>query len=201
MGERLQQLREQVLTVPNAITTARLAFSPVVASRLHDDPEGTWLEAAAFLASDNVDGIGARLGDHSELLDRLGFRTSELGRLGDPVTDVIVTSEMLVAGMRNGVIPKWLGGMALVQKGLKSVHAVSATRQGAELHVSKLGKRSEFLTNLGIGLLFPGEGIENDEQRRNYRQKCIAAAVAGITGAFIADRRYTAEANRQLGKA
>jgi phosphatidylglycerophosphate synthase len=201
MRERLQQLKEDVVTIPNAITAARLAFSPVVAKRLHDDPEGTWHEAAVFLASDNVDGIFARAGNHSELLANLGFRTSELGRLGDPITDVVVTSEMLVAGMRNGVIPRWLGGMALAQKALKSVHALSATRQGAEIHVSWLGKRSEFLTNVSIGLLFPGEAIENEEQKQSYRQKCIAGAVIGIAGAFLADRNYHMQAKRQLTKA
>lgn len=201
MGERLDQLREQVATVPNLITAGRLAMSPLVAKRLHDDPEGTWTQAAAFLASDNIDGIFARLGDHSDMLESLGFRKSELGRLGDPVTDVVVTSEMLVAGMKNGVIPKGLGGLALAQKALKSYHAVAGNLKGAEVHVSTLGKRSEFLTNVSIGLLFPGEGIENAEQRRNYRQKCITGALIGIAGAFIADQRYHAEAQKQLAGA
>jgi cardiolipin synthase len=197
MGERLQQLREDVLTVPNALSVLRLAGTPLVAKRLHDDPEGTWPQAAAFLLSDNADGILARAGDKSETLSNLGFRTSEFGRQVDPVADVASTSAMLVAGMRNGVVPKWLGGAALAEKAFKSAHTVLATARGAELHVSKLGKRSAFATNVSIGMLFPGEQIENEEQKANYRKKWIALAAAGIVGSLVADIGYIAQANRQ----
>jgi phosphatidylglycerophosphate synthase len=201
MGERLQKakdyIREEVLTVPNIITLGRLVLSPLVARRLEKDPVGKWKQTGLFMMSDNLDGFGAKVGSRSAFLSRIGFRKSEFGRKADPFTDTIVTSEMLVAGVRGGVVPKWLAGLSLAQKALKSYHGVSAWRQGTEVQVSDFGRHMEGVTNLSVGMLFPGEGIENEEQRRNYRQKLLVGAVVGIAGAYMADRGYVAQAEGQ----
>lgn len=202
MGERLQKLKdyvqEEVLTVPNAITLTRLAVSPLVAKRLEKDPVGKWKETALFMMSDNLDGTAAKVGSRSEFLSRIGIRKSEFGRKADPFTDTIVTSEMLIAGVRNGVVPKWLAGLSLAQKALKSFHGVSAWRQGAEVQVTDFGRHMEGLTNLSVGLLFPVEGIEDEEARRNYRQALLTGAVVGVVGAYMADRGYVEQAESQL---
>lgn len=191
---------EDVFTLPNVITLGRLLLSPLEAKRLYDDPGGRWPKTALFMMSDNVDGLGAKAGERWPILQRFGLKKSEFGRITDPFTDTITTSEMVVAGTAAGVIPKRLAALALAQKGLKAYHGFSAYRQGANVQVTDFGRHMEGLTNLGVGMLFPGENIENEEQRRNYRQKCLAVAVAGIAGAYIADRGYKAQAQQQLGK-
>lgn len=177
--------RQEVMTIPNALTAARLAASPLVARELHKDPK-SWPLAAAFAFSDNFDGILARLGDDRPRLARWGFRRSELGRKLDPVTDKVFTAEVLVAGMLNGTIPKWLAGASLAQKTIASAVTFCNEARNTELEVTKLGKYSEFATNLAIGSLFIAESLTDAEPRRQLRLAAGALGVIGVTGASLA---------------
>lgn len=196
----MSETRLDILTLPNAMTAARLLASPWMSKRLGDNPSENWRSAAAFVTSDIVDGAVARLGDKSALLSRFGLRTSEAGRLLDPFADKIVIAQMVKKGMDKGIVPSRLGTVALAQKAAISAHTLYSTAQGAEIHVSPLGKRSEFLTNMGIGLLFAAEEIEDSQVKSLVRGACVAAAALGIAGAMGADLGYAKSAHEQLAQ-
>lgn len=192
MGEKARD----IFTIPNALTAGRLIASPYIAKKLHDNPAKWWLPAGAFAASDIMDGFLARLGDDHSNLAEVGFRTSETGRKLDPVTDKIVISEFMGAGMHSGVIPKRLGAAALAQKALVSGVSLVAEAAGQDVHVTKLGKRSELATNVGLGALFIAESIEDQTTKQRVRAAGAVVAAAGITGALVATAQYISQARQ-----
>lgn len=181
--------RKEIFTIPNTLTAVRLAASPIVAKRLYKNPE-SWPLGAAFAISDNFDGMLARLGDSSPRLAELGFRRSEIGRKLDPLADKIFTSEVLVAGLLNGTIPKWLGGLSLAQKAAVSAVTLHNEARQAEVAVTRLGKYSEFATNLAIGTLFIAESLAEDSRRRQLRTAALALGALGFSGASLAAYGY-----------
>src|SRR4051812_27286067 len=183
--------RRDLFTVPNGLTIARLVMTPWLVKRLHDDPH-TWPLAAVFAFSDNFDGILARAGETRPRLARLGFRTSEFGRKADPLTDKVFTAAVVGAGMHNGVIPTALGAASLVQKAAVSAVTVWNESHGAEIAVSKVGKRSEFATNMAYGVLFMATSLPR-EQRRGVRRMATAVGVAGVAAASYAGYTYWRE--------
>ena len=190
----MQLSRRDLFTVPNGLTLARLVMTPWVVKRLHDDPH-TWPIAAAFAFSDNFDGILARAGDTRPRLARLGFRTSEFGRKADPLTDKIFTAAVVGAGMHNGVIPVSLGAASLVQKAAASAVTLWNESHGAQMAVTRVGKRSEFATNMAYGLLFIATDL-SPEQREVVRPLAIAMGFAGVAGASYAAYTYWRDGRR-----
>ena len=183
--------RRDLFTVPNGLTLARLVMTPWVVKRLHDDPH-TWPLTAVFAFSDNFDGILARAGETRPQLARLGFRTSEFGRKADPLTDKVFTAAVVGAGMHNGVIPRGLGAASLVQKAAVSAVTVWNESHGVEIAVSRVGKRSEFATNMAYGLLFIATSLP-PKQRRVVRPIATAVGVAGVAAASYAGYTYWRE--------
>jgi phosphatidylglycerophosphate synthase len=188
--------RQELFTIPNGLTLARLAMTPWVVKRLHEDPH-TWPIAAAFAFSDNFDGILARAGETRPRLARLGFRPSEFGRKADPLTDKIFTAAVVGAGMHNGVIPKALGGASLLQKAAASAVTVWNESRGVEMAVTRAGKRSEFASNMAYGLLFIATSLR-PEQRRIVRPVAIAVGAAGVAGASYAAYTYWRDGREPL---
>ncbi len=186
MNERLRD----ITTIPNLLTAARLVYSPVMAKRLHDNPKKWWAPTAAFMLSDVVDGSLARSGDRSPLLSMLGFRRSETGRRLDPITDKVVASQMIFAGMRSGVIPKPLGAASLIQKATISALVLGRAKERDEVAVTRLGKYTEFATNLGFGTLFAAECIENETWKNRVRTTAAFVGSLGVVGAVVANVEY-----------
>ena len=180
--------KEELLTVPNALTLARLVMTPWVVKRLHRDPR-TWPSAAFFAFSDNFDGILARAGDTRPRLARLGFRRSEFGRKADPLADKVFAAAVVGAGMDNGVIPVPLGAASLVQKAAVSAVTIWNESHGVEMAVTRIGKRSEFATNMAYGVLFIATSL-SPAQRRVVRPIATAVAAAGVAGASYAAYTY-----------
>jgi phosphatidylglycerophosphate synthase len=184
----VQLTRRELFTVPNGLTLARLVMTPWVVKRLHRDPR-TWPMAAAFAFSDNFDGILARAGDTRPHLARLGFRTSEFGRKADPLTDKVFTAAVVGAGIHNGVIPAPLGAASLVQKAAASAVTLWNESRGVEMAVTRLGKRSEFATNMAYGVMFMATSLR-PEQRRFVRPVVTVIGAAGVAGASYAAYTY-----------
>jgi phosphatidylglycerophosphate synthase len=180
--------RRDLLTVPNALTIARLVMTPWVVKRLHDNPR-TWPTAAAFAFSDNFDGILARAGNTRPRLARLGFRTSEFGRKADPLTDKIFTAAVVGAGMHNGVIPVSLGAASLAQKAGASAVTLWNESHGVEMEVTRVGKRAEFATNMAYGVLFIATSLPPGP-RRLVRPVATAVAAGGVVAASYAAYTY-----------
>jgi phosphatidylglycerophosphate synthase len=183
----MSEKSRDLITIPNVLTAARLAYSPKMAERLRTNPKKWWWPTALFMASDIIDGKMARAGDTSPALARLGFRRSETGRKLDPITDKITASQMMIAGMRSGVIPKPLGGAALVQKAAISAFTAHETANGTEMHVTKLGKYTEFATNMGFGFLFAAEAIEDETLKSQVRTVAATVGALGVAGALASN--------------
>ena len=188
--------RRDLLTVPNALTLARLLLTPWVVRRLHRDPH-TWPIAAMFAFSDNFDGILARAGDTRPRLARLGFRTSEFGRKADPLTDKVFTAAVVGAGMHNGVIPPALGAASLVQKAGVSAVTLWNESHGVEMAVTRTGKRAEFATNMAYGVLFIATSLR-PEHRRVVRPIATAIGAAGVAAASYAGYTYWRDGRRAM---
>lgn len=186
----MSEKSRDLLTVPNLLTAGRLAYSPKMAERLRNNPRKWWFPSAMFMASDIVDGKMARAGDKSPSLEKLGFRRSETGRKLDPITDKVVASQMMIAGMRSGVVPKPLGGAALAQKAAISAFTAHETAGGTEMHVTTLGKYSEFATNMGFGFLFAAEAINDESMKDRVRTVAATVGALGVAGAIAANIQY-----------
>ena len=190
--------RQDVLTVPNGLTLTRLVLTPWVVRRLHRDPQ-TWPVAAAFAFSDNFDGILARAGETRPRLAALGFRTSEFGRKMDPLTDKVFTAAVVAAGVHNGVIPAALGAASLAQKAGASAITLRNESRGVELAVTRIGKRSEFATNMAYGALFIATSLRPN-QRRVVRPIAIAVGAAGVAAASYAAYTYWSDGRDAIRK-
>lgn len=180
--------RQELLTVPNVLTVTRLVMTPWIVKRLHRNPQ-TWPIAAVFAFSDNFDGMLARAGATRPHLARLGFRTSEFGRKADPLTDKIFTAAVVGAGMHNGVVPAALGRASLMQKAAASAVTLWNESRGVEMAVTRLGKRSEFATNMAFGALFIATSLQ-PEQRRVVRTIATAVGAGGVAASSYAAYTY-----------
>ena len=132
---------DRVLTVPNAISTARLACVPLFCWLLFGDHRQT---AAAVLlgvlgASDFADGFAAR---------RL-HQVSTIGKVLDPTVDRILVGTAVVSIIVHGAVPLWFGLATLVREALVSVTVVVLAGLGAaRIDVLWVGKAGTF------GLMF-----------------------------------------------
>jgi cardiolipin synthase (CMP-forming) len=131
----------RVLTVPNAITVARLACVPLFVWLLFSDHRQT--DAAVLLAllgaSDFADGFVARR----------WHQVSKVGKVLDPAADRILLGTAVISVMVNGAVPLWFGLATLVREVLVSGAVVVLAALGAErIDVSWVGKAGTF------GLMF-----------------------------------------------
>jgi cardiolipin synthase len=135
---------DRVLTLPNAVTAARLAAVPVFLWLLFGVQDR--LAAAVLLAvlgaTDWVDGWLAR---------RLG-QVSTLGKVLDPVADRVLLGVGVTAIMVDGSVPLWLGAAVLAREALVSVAVVTLAALGAaRIDVVWVGKAGTF----GMMCAFP----------------------------------------------
>lgn len=187
--------KREILTIPNAVTFTRLAAMPYLIKKMHDEPAKWWFKTGVVMLSDRLDGALARLGDNNERLEAMGFRRSEIGRQVDPVTDKLFGSALVIAGLHNRVVPKWLGAVSLVQKAAVSAQTARAKLNGIEVEVSEEGRRAEMAAEMGTGLLFAAESIENNSYRQLARIGAASMALAGIWMAHEAAKGYREKIN------
>lgn len=136
--------RDDVVTVPNAISLARLACIPVFVWLLigRDQP----IAAAALLsvlgATDWVDGWIARRFD----------QVSEIGKILDPTADRLMFLVAIVTMLVDDRVPVWFAVVTLVREVLISVAALVLGALGARrIDVTWWGKTSTF----GLMFAFP----------------------------------------------
>lgn len=132
----------RVLTVPNALSFARIALIPVFVWLLLDDG----LEAAGLLllglvvSTDWVDGTIAR---------RTG-QVTELGKILDPVADRLAIAAALVALVIRDAIPLWAALLILVRDGLILVAGLAILARGRRIDVRFIGKVATFALMFAI---------------------------------------------------
>ena len=126
----------RVLTVPNAISFARILLIPVfVILLLHHGTElAGLLLLAAVVSTDWVDGQIAR---------RTG-QVTELGKLLDPVADRLAIAAALVALVVRGAFPLWAALLILVRDAAILVAALALLGRGVRIDVRFIGKVATF---------------------------------------------------------
>ena len=183
-----------IVTVPNAMTTARAIAIPWLYKQIREDPGKNWWKAGVFAASDKLDGLVASQEDKGPGWAKWGFRRSEFGRIEDPVVDTAFGAAMMHAGIKANAIPKRLGYVGIGQKIGKSMISGYGTATGHELHVSYTGKLGEAMTVTGFGLRMGAEGIKHPILQRAAQLGAEVLALTGVGLATVATTGYARDA-------
>jgi cardiolipin synthase len=150
------EVGEQVLTIPNLISAARLIGVPVflwlVLGGTHTSTKDWWavglLMASGF--SDWLDGKIARA----------LHQQSRLGQLLDPAADRLYIVATVVALAVRGIIPWWLVGVLGARELLLGVVLMILRRRGwGPLQVSFAGKTATLCLLYAFPLLFIGSHV------------------------------------------
>ena len=138
-----ERVSDQVLTVPNVLSFARLCALPFVWA---DITAGRFTRAlvlvAVFASTDWIDGWVARRFD----------QVTRLGQLLDPISDRILVVVVATALMVEGLLPLWLGGAILLRDVLVGSSGLAMLVRGRRPPpVTRLGKTA----TAGLLLWFP----------------------------------------------
>jgi cardiolipin synthase len=180
---------DRVLTVPNAITVARLVCIPIFGWLLFGIHRQT---AAAVLlgvlgASDFADGFVARR----------WRQVSTLGKVLDPTVDRLLLGTAVISVIVHGAVPLWFGLATLVREVLVSATVVVVVLLGAErIDVMWVGKAGTF------GLMFAYPAFLLAHGTAGWQQPFeVVAWLCGVPGlalAWIAAFFYVPAARRAL---
>ncbi|MGD0320956.1 MAG: CDP-alcohol phosphatidyltransferase family protein [Acidimicrobiales bacterium] len=180
---------DRVLTVPNAITVARLACIPIFGWLLFGAHRQT---AAAVLlgvlgASDFVDGFAARR----------WHQVSTLGKVLDPTVDRLLLGTAVVSVMVHGAVPLWFGLATLVREVLVGATVVVLALLGAErIDVVWVGKAGTFGLMFAYPTFLLAHGTAGWQQP--FEILAWLCAVPGLALAWVAVLFYVPAASRAL---
>ena len=136
----------RVVTIPNAISAARIASIPVFVLLIldHDTTTAGLILFAIVVATDWIDGVVAR---------RTG-QVSDLGKVLDPVADRLAIAAGLIGLVLRGIFPLWAAAAILVRDLTVLVGgAVALARRGLRLEVRWIGKLATFSLMAGIPMV------------------------------------------------
>jgi CDP-diacylglycerol---glycerol-3-phosphate 3-phosphatidyltransferase len=132
------------MTFADQLTVARAAAVPVVIVLFAwDFPNHNYWATAVFavaMATDWVDGWWARRND----------RTSDLGRILDPVADKLLVMAALV--MLVGVLPAWMVALVIAREFLVTGLRLAALERGVVIGARDLGKLKTWAQAVAAGL-------------------------------------------------
>lgn len=140
---------DEVLTVPNAISFARLLLVPVFAVLIATGRDG-WALVVLMVsgASDYVDGY----------LARRWHQTSRLGRVLDPAADRLYIAVTLVLLAWRDVVPWWLVALIALRDVVLGLTVPVLSRHGyGTLEVHYLGKAATFCLLYAFPLILVGQ--------------------------------------------
>ena len=141
--------RERVLTVPNAISVARLAGVPLFLW-LVLGPHADWWAIAVLIAAGFSDWLDGKLA-------RAWNQQSQLGEVLDPAADRLYIAATLAALAIRGIIPWWLVALLLSRELVVGVALLVLRRHSyGALHVSLVGKTATLCLLYAFPLLLIG---------------------------------------------
>jgi len=144
-----------VLTIPNLISLVRLALIPVflwLVFGLENLAGAGWL-LGLIGATDWIDGYLAR---------RLN-QVTKIGEFLDPLADRLAVAAAVVAGLIEGVLPRWFGWAIIVREALIALGAlILGLKVGSKLQVRRLGKLATLLLYPAIAAFYVGRGEDFD---------------------------------------
>ncbi len=180
---------DRIVTVPNAISAARLACVPVLLYLLLglEERQGAAVLLATLGATDWVDGYIARRWN----------QVSTVGKVLDPVADRIVLLTGVVAILIDGAAPLWVGVATLGREVLISIGTlVVAGLGGRRIDVSRLGKAGTFLTYLAYPMFLAGDAELGS--RTVWRGLAWAFVLPGVVLSWWALGTYLPAARQAL---
>jgi cardiolipin synthase len=142
--------QERILTVPNAISVARLVGVPVFLWLLLG-PKADWWAVGLL--------IGAGLSDWLDgKIARAWNQTSRLGQVLDPAADRLYIAATLIGLALRGIIPWWLVGLLAARELVLGVALLALRRHSyGPLQVSLVGKAATMCLLYAFPLLFLAE--------------------------------------------
>lgn len=180
-----------MLTVPNLITSVRLACVPVFVWLLFGAHRQTL--AAVLLgvlgATDWVDGFVARR----------WHQVSTVGKVLDPTADRVLVATGVISVMVAGAVPIWFGVATLVREVLVSGAVVGLAALGAErIDVLWVGKAGTF----GLMFAYPAFLLAHGHAGWQHPIEIFAwvCAVPGLVLAWVAAASYVPAARRALAR-
>lgn len=187
-----EAVSDRVLTVPNAISAARLVLVPVFAVLLarHQD---VWALVVLVVSagSDWLDGVLAR---------RLN-QVSRLGRLLDPAADRLFILVTIVALAVRGVVPWWVVALLLLRDLVLGVMQLVLARAGwAPLQVHVAGKAGTLLLLYAFALLLLGSLLPG-AWGVGVGALGWAAALWGVALYWVSGALYLTQARQVLARA
>jgi len=182
---------DRILTLPNAISIARLCLVPVFLWLLFgsQDREGAGWLLGGLGATDWIDGFAAR---------HLG-QVSRLGKVLDPVADRVLLGAAVVAILVDGSAPLAVGLAVVVREALVSGAVVALALLGARrIDVQWVGKAGTFCLMVALPLYLVGHSAAS------WRHVALAlawtAAVPGLVLAWYAALTYIPLARAALAE-
>ena len=139
----------RILTVPNAISVARLAGVPVFLWLVLGPQADGWAVALLIVAglSDWLDGVIARAWNQQ----------SRLGQVLDPAADRLYIAGTLIGLAIRGIIPWWLVALLVARELVLGAALLVLRRHGyGPLQVSLVGKTATLCLLYAFPLLFLG---------------------------------------------
>ena len=140
------------LTIPNAISVARLLLIPVFIWLVAIDEVG-WAGVMLMVigATDWIDGFVARRFD----------QVSEAGKILDPLADRIAVAVAVIAGLIANILPGWFGWGIILREVAIGIGAIYGWTQGVRrLEVRQLGKLATLLLYSSVALLYVADGFD-----------------------------------------
>ena len=176
-AETAEPLGEQIMTIPNLISFARLLGVPVFLWLVIgvDTKTGDWWAIGLLIASSASDWLDGKIA-------RALNQQSRLGQLLDPAADRLYIVATIVALAVRAIIPWWLVGLLAARELLMAVVLWLVRRQGwGALEVSFVGKTATLCLLYAFPLLFLGSHVAS------YAE---TARVAGWTFAIWGSALY-----------
>lgn len=171
------ELGEQILTIPNAISVARLAGVPVFLWLVLGvrSPAGDWWAVGLLIASSASDWLDGKIA-------RALHQQTRLGQLLDPAADRLYIVATVVALAIRAIIPWWLVALLAAREVLMAGVLWLLRRRGwGALQVSFVGKTATLCLLYAFPLLFLGAHVAD------YAE---TARVAGWTMAIWGSALY-----------
>lgn len=187
--ETSEESLDRILTVPNAITCARLACVPVFCWLLFGDHRQT---AAAVLlavlgASDFADGFAARR----------WHQVSTVGKVLDPTADRILVATAVISVVVQGAVPIWFGVVTLVREALVSLTVLVLAALGARrIDVLWVGKAGTFALMFAYPTFLLAHGHAGWQSP--FEVIAWVCGVSGLVLAWLAAFSYVPVARRAL---
>jgi cardiolipin synthase len=179
----------RIVTIPNAISLARLACVPLFVWLLADDE---LLAAAGLLAvlgaTDWIDGWIARRFDQG----------SDLGKVLDPVADRVLLLVAAVALLVQGSVPLVVGILVLAREALVSVAVLALAAAGARrIDVQWVGKAGTLALMFAFPLFLWADAIHGDAHDAVLATAWFMA-VCGLVLSYFAALTYVPIAREAL---